>query len=272
MGPAAELDSCWHHQTAVATSERSRAPSNRGARTLRTVWPTPLRRGPLGKRMALVSMLTLGLRPARASADAAGRMALKGLDALLAWRYTDEAVRRMLASPVVDRAVGHALSGPLVDAVARDIARYAVLERVADELLAGDALDRALARAEAADLPQRLVDRLLADGAVDRIADRLLDGPELEGLSQRVIESHLLETIVERLLESEELWLLVAEIAESPPVTAAIGRQGVGFAEQVAGAVRVRSERADAGLERVARRLLGRRTPPAGGAVDSGAR
>jgi uncharacterized RDD family membrane protein YckC len=49
---------------------------------------------------------------------------------------------------------------------------------------------------------------------------------------------------------------MVDEIAHSPAVTDAIGEQSVGFAEQVAGQVRVRSQRADARVERVARRLL----------------
>jgi hypothetical protein len=178
-----------------------------------------------------MSLLSQSLRPARAAADAAGRIGLAGLDAVLGWRYTDEAVKRVLSSPVADRAVGHALSGPLVGAVARDVARYAVLERVVDELVAAG------------------------------VADRLLDGPELERLATEVMESRLIDTVVERLLESEELWLMVDEIAHSPAVTDAIGQQGVGFAGQVAGHVRDRSQRADAGLERVARRLLRRQAP-----------
>jgi hypothetical protein len=93
--------------------------------------------------------------------------------------------------------------------------------------------------AEAAEVPQRMIDRLLADGVADRIADRLLDGPEVERLAARVIDSRLLDTIVERLLESEELWRLVDEIACSPAVTDAIGQQGVGFADQDVGQVRV---------------------------------
>jgi hypothetical protein len=42
-----------------------------------------------------MSLLSEALRPACAGVDAAGRMALAGLDALLAWRYTDEAIRRI---------------------------------------------------------------------------------------------------------------------------------------------------------------------------------
>ena len=87
----------------------------------------------------------------------------------------------------------------------------------------------------------------------------------------RVMESRLLDETVDRLLDSEELWLLVQEIADSPAVTDAIGRQGIGFADQVAGGVRARSRRADAWLERAARRAL-RRKPlgelPPGPPVD----
>ncbi|HEY1357387.1 MAG TPA: hypothetical protein VGF21_03690 [Thermoleophilaceae bacterium] len=163
-------------------------------------------------RVPLVSQsLGLGRRVSSAAADAVGRAGLAGLDALLEWRYTDEAVKRVLASPVADHAVGHALRGPLVDAVARDLAQSAVLE-----------------------------------------------SPAMERLATEVIESRLLDTIVERLLESEELWIMVDEIARSPAVTDAIGQQSVGFADQVAGQVRVRSQRADASIERVARRLLRR--------------
>jgi hypothetical protein len=192
-----------------------------------------------------MSLLDRGLDPLRGAAglggrlgrrvgDVAGRTALAGLDVVLEWSYTDEAVRRLLASPVAERAAGHALSGPLIDAIARDVARYAVLERVLDELAAGDALERALSRPEAADM------------------------------ARRVIDSPLPDAVVERLLESEELWLLVDEIARSPAVTEAIAQQSVGFADQVAGQVRVRSQRADAGMERVARRLLRRRPEPGG--------
>src|SRR3954471_541038 len=110
----------------------------------------------------LTQGLNLGRRASSAAADAAGRAALAGLDALLDWRYTDEAVKRVLSSPVADRAVGHALRGPLVDAIARDVARYAVLERVADELVADQA---AL---------ERLVGSVLDSPAVERAATQVL--------------------------------------------------------------------------------------------------
>src|SRR5688500_5644101 len=105
--------------------------------------------------------LEYGLRPVRgglalatqatrfasaAAADAAGRIALAGLDTMLDWHYTDEALRRALASPAADHAVAHVLRGPLVDAVARDVTRYRVVDRLADGGYAGEALERALDR------------------------------------------------------------------------------------------------------------------------------
>jgi hypothetical protein len=105
-----------------------------------------------------------------------------------------------------------------------------------------DGIDRAIANG----LIERVVDRLVAEKVVERTVDRVFD-------EQRVIDE-----VVKRLLESEALWVLVDEIAQSPAVTEAIGRQSIGFADQVAGEVRNRSRRADARLERIARRALRR--------------
>ena len=144
------------------------------------------------------------------AADAVGRTALAGLDALLAWRYTDEAIQRVLASRVTDHAVVQ---------VTDVVTERQVIEHV--------------------------LDRLLAEG----------------------IDRQLVDTIVERMLESEELWLVVEEIVRSPAVTQAIGQTSAGLADQVAGQVRARSLHADERLERVARRLLRRRSGVSGSAV-----
>jgi hypothetical protein len=61
---------------------------------------------------------------------------------------------------------------------------------------------------------------------------------------------------------------VVEEVARSPAVASAISQQGAGFADQVVGEVGERSRRADAWLERAARRMLHRpdsaATPAAG--------
>jgi hypothetical protein len=107
---------------------------------------------------------------------------------------------------------------------------------------AEDAIDRAIANG----LVERIVDRLIAQGIVERAVDRVFD------------ERRVIDEIVKRLIESDGLWVLVDEIAKSPAVTDAIGRQSIGFADQVAGQVRERSRGADARLERFARRALRR--------------
>lgn len=109
-------------------------------------------------------------------------------------------------------------------------------------------------------LAVEIVDRVLASEALEHV----LASAQAAAVPQRVIDSRLVDEFVDRLLQSEELWLLVDEIARSPAVTDAIGTQGIGFADQIAGVVRDRSRTADARMERVARRLLRRRpeTPP----------
>jgi hypothetical protein len=120
----------------------------------------------------------------------------------------------------------------------------AVQRRVEDAVLSAteDAIDRAITNG----LIERVVDRLVAEQVIERAVDRVFD-------DERVIDE-----VVKRLLESDALWVLVDEIAKSPAVTEAIGRQSIGFADQVAGEVRKRSRSADARLERVARRALRR--------------
>jgi hypothetical protein len=220
----------------------------------------PFGAGHDSRHAQMPARLDLAARLARhmagAAVDGGGRLAVAGLGPLLSWQYTDEALRRLFASPVVET-------------VAREVVRYEVLERAVDGLLEGGALESVLDCVEAAELPRRVTDRLLADGIADQVAARLLDGPELERVvvaaldspaiervATRAIESRLLDVVVDRLLASAELWELVDEIARSPSVTEAIGQQSLGFADQVAGQVRLRSEHADARLERTARRVL----------------
>jgi hypothetical protein len=53
----------------------------------------------------------------------------------------------------------------------------------------------------------------------------------------------------------------VDEVAHSPAVTDAITQQSMGFADQVAGGMRARSQNADAWIEAKVQRALGRRPP-----------
>jgi hypothetical protein len=163
----------------------------------------------------------------------------------LPWRMLGLGIRaerraREAVSAAVSRAVLDGVDALIGSRLAEDVADH-VLER----LFTAGGIEGMLARAEDAEVPQRVADQLLAAGIAEQIATRVVDGPELE-------------RIVAAALESEVLWILVDEIARSPAVTDAISHQGLGLADEVAGVVRERSLRADARLERVARRLLRR--------------
>jgi hypothetical protein len=149
--------------------------------------------------------------------------------------------------------VGASLTRPVVRKASD--AAVATLDAVLDSRLAADMVERVAAsplagRALHAALEGPLVEALARDLVRYRVAERLLS-------------EELAEQTAARVLESEELWVLVEAIARSPAVTAAIARQSVGFADQVAGGVRARSRSADAWLELRARRILRRRAAQA---------
>jgi hypothetical protein len=130
------------------------------------------------------------------------------------------------------------------------------LERVIGTALDAPRLQSALSTLLSGDGMARLLTDFVEGGAFDALVDALLAS---DGLWR------LLDGVLDRLTEREALWQLVDELASSPAVRAAIAQQGLGFADQVGNEVRVRSRNADDLLERLARRLTGRRPalPPA---------
>ncbi len=137
----------------------------------------------------------------------------------------------------------------LADAVTRVLIEQRLVERIADELVASGAVDR-------------MVDQALESPRMMELLERVLDSEGMERLVAQVLDSRLVDTSVARVLASEELWLVVDEVARSPAVTAAISQQGAGFADQIATEVGQRSRRADAWVERAARRMLHRHPRP----------
>jgi len=176
----------------------------------------------------------------------------------------------------------------LLDAAVRTAIRRRLVEHAFDELFASGAMERIADRLLAGPLPERVAELLLRDGVAERVADRMLSDPEaerllvaaldspraamlaervlesdgMERLVAQVVDSRLMDAGVVRLLEGDDLWLLIAEIVRSPVVTEAIERQGLGLADEVADEMGKRSRSADARLERAARRLLRRPSPP----------
>lgn len=176
----------------------------------------------LGERAGGVAGHALA-RPARRTLLASLDSALSAGDSALRSTLAREAASRVLASPLAED----------------------VLQRVALQVLDSPEFRRSLA--EAIDSP-----------TFDELTARALGSPEAERLVGLVIGSRLVDVAVERLLVSDALWLLINEVAQSPTVTAAISRQGMGFADQIAGAARERSRTADDRVERLAARLTRR--------------
>ena len=141
---------------------------------------------------------------------------------------------------------------------AAEDALLGTVDLVLDRLFSDDIIERLLVRLESSGLAERIADRMLEDGVAERIADRAIAGPELERIVASALESTLFEETVAGLLETRALWVLVDEIARSPSVTEAIAHQGSGFVEQVGDRARDGTRKADAWVERVARRI-GRR-------------
>jgi hypothetical protein len=148
----------------------------------------------------------------------------------------------------VDRRARHALAGP---------ARWTVLSAL-DAALA--ALDAALASPLAQEAGERIRASSLGADVLEPLLRRTIDSPAAERLSRELVDSRLIKAFLEELPDNDGIWSLVDEIAQSPAVTEAISRQGLSFADQLAGVVRARSRNADDHVERIARRLA-RRLP-----------
>lgn len=150
------------------------------------------------------------------------------------------------------RAAGSVAAGALADA------GLALAERAFESPRMTELIERTLDSPRTAELLERTLD----SPRTAALVERMLDSAGMERLVAQVLESHLVDASVARVLANENLWLVVEEVAQSPAVTDAIAHQGAGFADQVADEVGRRTRRADARLERAARRLLRRRPPP----------
>jgi uncharacterized RDD family membrane protein YckC len=203
---------------------------------------------PNGRNVALGLVVTMGragravLLPARAVGALpfvsvrVRELASVGRDAELgARRRLEAATEDVLAAPEAERAVDHALAGPLPESVARALVQHRVVERVAREALQSGDFDEALAAA---------------------------------------LEHERTEQLVARILASREFEAVLQRVMSSPAVRAGLARQTVGFAGQIAAAVRRRANWADGAAERVPRAWF-RRPPrlepvPYGGLLSRG--
>ena len=254
-------------------------------------------------RWPLQRALDVGVAGGRAALEAlaprAERAFLAAFDAVLASPVTEEALDRLLDSPAFSRVpqrvldelllagvveqiadrivngpelpgiVAAAVDGPGLDRAVQQVLDGDLMDRVVERVLASELPDRVVERVLASELPDRVVERVLTSELPDRLVVRVLDSPLPDQVVEQVLDSRLPEVLVSRLLESEQLWVVVEEIARSEAVADAINRQSIGFADQVADEVRVRSGDVDAWLERAARRVIRRRRAEAVEPVDA---
>ncbi len=228
--------------------------------------------------VATVEIARLAQRDMQARvADRVGQATLTLIDRALESPYADQAVQRVLESDLAERSIARALSGDLVDVVVRDLVRYEVSQRVVEQLLddgvaeqiatrflSGPELERVVALAMESEALQDAIAEAFDSPGAERLLERALESPGVERMIRRIVESRVVDETVAGVLDdlprTEALWILVDQIVASPAVTQAITQQGMGFADQMAGAVRARSRTADARLERLAGRLLRRRS------------
>ncbi len=120
---------------------------------------------------------------------------------------------------------------------------------------------------------ERALISVVSSPRIHAMLRRALNSDAARDLVDDFFDSGLFDRFADRLLASDALWRLVDEIADSPSVTAAISGQGLSFADQLGGELRSRSRQADARLERIARRIVGRDERRAAGAgpADDGA-
>lgn len=105
--------------------------------------------------------------------------------------------------------------------------------------------------------PARIVDAIANHEGTAKLVARIVESDAADQLVRHAIDSGLLDTALERLLLREQLWIVIDEIARSPAVAEAIAHQSRSAAGEVVEGVRDGSRRADAWVERLARRRKG---------------
>jgi len=172
--------------------------------------------------LGLAAVGERGVRAAAGSAQAA-------------WRSPLGWPARRLTAPAVDALVR---LGRDEEPRLRSLTDGRVTEVAVGVVVDSGVVEHAVAELLRREVIEEIADQLVSDAAMGRLVDELTN----------------------RLLASDQLQRIVTHVARSPEVREALAAQSVGMADEVAGAVRSRADRADETAERVARRLLRRRS------------
>lgn len=108
----------------------------------------------------------------------------------------------------------------------------------------------------------RIVTAIVQHEGSARLADRVLASPLAQHVGRQAVDSGALDAVLDRLTERDAFWALIDLVAGSPAVGEAIGRQSRSAVTDVVDGVRDGAAQADDWLERVAHRVVGRRSAP----------
>jgi len=229
----------------------------------------------------LERVLTSALDSARLQAGVRGALASDGARQLVDSVFDSQLMERTLTSALDSARLQAGLRGALASNGARQLVDSVfdsqLVERILTSALDGARVQAGLRRALASDGARQLVDSVFDSGLFDQLMERTLtsalDGARVQAALRRALasdgarqlvdsffDSGLFDQFMERLSASDALWQLIDEIATSPTVTAALSKQGLGFADQVGDLMRDRSRKADHRAERIADRLTRRRS------------
>jgi uncharacterized RDD family membrane protein YckC len=123
------------------------------------------------------------------------------------------------------------------------------LEAAADEHLVPE-LSRLIDRALAQSLPEELVHSLVEHRVLERMAAEFAETGALDQAVENALASPHTRELTDRIVNSEAMRSAIREIVASPEVREAVTRQTVGFADELAGAIRARARRLDDRLDR----------------------
>lgn len=109
---------------------------------------------------------------------------------------------------------------------------------------------------------ERIVAAIVEHEGTERLADRILDSPLARRIGQQAVDAGVVDALLDRLAEREVFWRLIDTIAGSAAVTEAIAVQSRSAVTDVVDGVRDGAAQADDWLERIALRVVGRRSAP----------
>jgi uncharacterized RDD family membrane protein YckC len=123
-----------------------------------------------------------------------------------------------------------------------------------------DAAGGILTAPEATRTLDRALTQSLPDESIEELARRLLASPAFERVLREAAESRVTRDLIDDAIRSDELQRVVEEVMSGPAVRGALQRQTRTLRDDVTDRLVAGTARADDAIERVARRIVRRRT------------